>query len=164
MADPLSVTCHDCLAPPETACTSSVPGATTHGTRARVADLRALEHGACSLCGRFMVRGSILDAPVDAWHPDPADAALCPELPDPSVDWNAYAKALNAGAVAGHPGLEHFLSNEVLEHAASIDHNEVPVPEDPDLNARIDAMHGPGAAAAIDAAYADGSIFGEGTS
>lgn len=39
-----------------------------------------------------------------------------------------------------------------------------PKPTPPaDLDAAIDALHGPGAAAAIEAAYADGSIFGENT-
>lgn len=156
MADPLSVACPDCLVPPKTECTSSVPGATVHVGRARLADLRSLEHGACDLCGKFMVRGSVLDAPIDAWHPDPVDASHCPQIPDPAADWNAYALAVNAGAVAGRPGLEHFVSAEAIEHAASIDHNEVAV-----TDAHLDRLHGPGAAAAIDAAYEDGTIFGE---
>lgn len=106
--DPLSVVCPDCYAPAGTACYHS-GGADygPHAARVRSAELRAVEHGTCSLCGRPMVRG--LD-PVDAWHPDVDDAALCPPLPDPRTDWNGYATAINAGLSPGHPGLEHFLA------------------------------------------------------
>lgn len=107
----LTVTCPDCMAPPQTPCRTSNPALTgsTHAERRRTADLRGLEQGTCDLCGAFMVRGSVEGAPVDAWHPDPADHG-CPVLPDPSTAWNDYALAVNLGRSPGHPGLEHFVS------------------------------------------------------
>lgn len=168
-----------CGAPAGEPCRTSY-GDTVHAERRRLADLRALEHGACALCGRFMVRGSVEDALVDAWHPDPADHG-CPPLPDPRTDWNGYALALQQGLAPGHPGAEHFVPVDAIEVAAAIDFNEVAMPAVPDLlgalqdslraehvhgdhtdlDARIDALHGPGAAAALDAAIADGSIFAD---
>lgn len=110
MADPLSVSCEDCLAATNTPCVSAyLPEAGVHESRHRLADLRALTHGTCALCGRFMVYGTVLNTPADAWHPDPTDAAACPPLPDPTVDWNGYADAVNAGLSPGHPGAEHFV-------------------------------------------------------
>lgn len=104
--DPLSVRCLDCLAPAGTPCRTNTD-AEVHATRTRTAQLRALEQGTCSLCGRFMVRGSIDGAPVDAWHPDEADHG-CPVMPNPQTDWDAYAAQINLGYRPGHPGLEHF--------------------------------------------------------
>jgi hypothetical protein len=127
--------CPDCMAPPTVPC-----GDQPHADRIRQADLRALEHGTCALCGQPMVRGSVEGSPIDAWHPDETTAAACPPIPDPGTDWEGYALATNLGLTPGHPGAEHF------------------VPAG-DLDARIDALHGSGAAAAIDAAFADGSIF-----
>lgn len=113
---PLSVLCPGndggCGAPPGHHCRTSYTNEDgtphTHYARVKHADLRALEHGTCDLCGAFMVRGTVLDAPLDAWHPDPGDASRCPDLPDPATDWNNYAAAVNLGAVPGRPGLEHF--------------------------------------------------------
>lgn len=112
-ADPLLVACPACGAPAERECAGRVQEAaggdpTTHEDRRRLADLRALEKGTCGLCGAFMVRGTVLGGPVEAWHPDETDAARCPQLPDPATDWDAYATALNHGARPGHPGVEHF--------------------------------------------------------
>lgn len=114
MADALDVTCPDCAVPPGTPCATSVGAldGETHAERRRVAYLRSLEQGTCALCGRFMVRGT---DPVQAWHPDPADAAACPSLPDPRTDWNAYAEALNSGLQPGHPGIEHFVPTPTLD-------------------------------------------------
>lgn len=110
MADPLAVSCEDCLAATNTPCVSAyLPEAGVHESRQRLADLRALTHGTCALCGQFMVYGTVLNQPPDAWHPDPTDAAACPPLPDPTVDWNGYADAVNAGLSPGHPGVEHFV-------------------------------------------------------
>lgn len=103
----LGVPCEECLAPPGTECRSNTPG-TTHQSRQRLADLRALEKGTCGLCGAFMVYGSVLGSPLDAWHPDETEALVCPPMPDPQTDWNGYATQINAGVVPGHPGLEHF--------------------------------------------------------
>lgn len=103
----LTVPCSECHAPPGTPCRSNYDG-TTHGERLQLADLRSLDQGTCGLCGRWMVRGTVLDAPLDAWHPVPDDAADCPVLPDPATDWTGYAAAINLGQAPGHPGLEYF--------------------------------------------------------
>lgn len=109
-ADPLSVACPDCTAPAGTGCYTSNPVLDpTHAERRRIADLRALEHGTCALCGQAMVYGSVEGSPVDAWHPDETDAAACPPIPDPRTNWNRYAEAVNAGLTPGHPGVQHFL-------------------------------------------------------
>lgn len=111
MADPLSVPCPDCLAPAEQDCYHSGnphDDYGPHAERRRIADLRAVEHGLCGLCGRPMVYGAIDGAPARAWHPDEADKAVCPPLPDPKTHWNAYAEAVNAGLEPGYPGNEHF--------------------------------------------------------
>lgn len=122
MADPLTVECPDCAVPagqpcathlPPTFDDASQPTATYHAERQRVADLRALEHGTCALCGQRMVRGSVEGAPVDAWHPITYDADRCPQLPDPRTNYNAWAEAQNAGLTAGHPGAEHFIPDAV---------------------------------------------------
>ena len=139
-----------CGAPAGTPCYTSYDGE-THAERRRVAALRALDRGTCALCGRLMVRGP---APLDAGHPEDDAAATCPPLPDPRTDWNGYALATQQGLQPGHPGVKHFIPEEAIEHVQAIDYNEVA------LDARIDVLHGPGAAAAIDAAIADGSIFG----
>lgn len=118
MADATAVKCPDCEAPAGQPCRTSYDQ--PHADRQRLADLRALEQGVCALCGRWMVRGSVEGSPIDAWHPDPADAAACPPLPDPAVDWNAYATATNLGLTAGHPGVEQFVSADVIEEAAAI--------------------------------------------
>jgi len=98
----LDLRCPACLAPPGTDC--------THDDRRRLADLRNLQHGTCNLCGQFMVHGTVLDAPTDAWHPDLTDASACPVIPDPNLDgWDAYAAAINSGLTPGHPGIEHFV-------------------------------------------------------
>lgn len=107
MADALTVPCPDCQAPAGTPCYGHLDR--PHGDRERVADLRALEHGTCALCGQPMVRGSVEDAPVDAWHHLPEDAAACPRFPDPHQDWNGYATMINLGLSPGHPGVEHFV-------------------------------------------------------
>lgn len=104
---PLDVKCAECEAPPGTPCRTSYEDQ-THQERQRLADLRSLDQGTCALCGQFMVKGSVLGSPVDAWHPDGTDAAACPNLPDPAEDWNGYALAVNLGATPGRPGLEHF--------------------------------------------------------
>lgn len=119
MADPLSVACPDCTAPAGTPC--YVSGTNTvedygHAARQRSADLYAVEHGTCALCGRFMVYGSVQGAPARAWHPNPEDKAACPPMPDPLTDWNAYATAVNLGLEPGYPGDEHFLPADPAEH------------------------------------------------
>lgn len=123
MADPLTVACPDCAVPADTGCRFSDADwqrsdglAVFHAERRRIADLRALEHGTCALCGQPMVRGSVEGAPVDAWHHQEADAAACPAFPSPQEDWNGYATLVNLGLSPGHPGVEHF----------------VPTPETPD--------------------------------
>lgn len=107
-ADPITVECPDCAVPAGTMCTSAMNQ--SHAGRKRLADLRALEQGVCDLCGQWMVRGTVEDSPIDAWHPDLTDAAACPPMPDPASDWTGYAEAINRGQAAGHPGLEHFVS------------------------------------------------------
>lgn len=102
----LTVACSDCLAPAGTPCRGNHDR--PHLERRRLADLRALEQGTCGLCGRWMVRGTVLDAPVDAWHPVDADAAACPVFPDARTDWIKYAAMVNLGMTPGHPGVEHF--------------------------------------------------------
>lgn len=106
----LAVACPDCMARPGQPCRTSVAAlaGAVHGERRRTADLRSLERGVCDLCGRFMVRGSVEGAPVDAWHPHPADHG-CPVLPDPTTAWNDYAAAINSGLSPGHPGIDHFV-------------------------------------------------------
>lgn len=119
MADPLTVPCPDCGVPTGVECQTSIDYLTgAHADRRRTADLRALEHGTCALCGQPMVRGTVEGSPADAWHPDETDAAACPPIPDPRTDWNGYAEAVNAAALHGHPGLEHF--------TPACDHPEVP--------------------------------------
>lgn len=107
MADPLDVTCPDCGAPPGSDCGLCDYGYDYHADRLHTAELQALTHGTCGLCGQPMVSGTVAGV-LDAWHPDPESAAVCPAMPDPKQDWNAYAMAINLGARAGHPGLEHF--------------------------------------------------------
>lgn len=106
-ADPLSVGCPDCAAPAGTGCYTMSEHYTTHAARYRVAELRAVEHGTCDLCGQPMVRGTV-DGVTDAWHPDGLASVGCPVMPDPLTDWNAYATATQAGLSPGHPGAEHF--------------------------------------------------------
>lgn len=101
----LTVACTDCLAPAGDPCRGNHG---IHQDRRRLADLQNLEHGTCGLCGEFMVRGTVLDAPLDAWHPHDAAAAVCPVMPDPAKDWAGYAALMNTGISPGHPGLEHF--------------------------------------------------------
>lgn len=103
----LTVACEDCRAPIGLPCRTGIDGA-THGQRRRAADLAALDRGVCRLCGRFMVAGTVEGQPRDAWHPMPADQG-CPDLPDPTQDWNKYAGMINRGLTPGHPGLEHFI-------------------------------------------------------
>lgn len=134
MADPLSVPCPDCLVPAGQPCATSIDyleGA--HADRRRIADLRALEHGTCALCGRPMVRGSVEGSPVDAWHPAETDAAACPPIPDPRTDWDRYAMAVNLGLTPGHPGVEHFLPDPAppASPGPPLDSDEVPATERP---------------------------------
>lgn len=141
MADVLSVSCPDCGAPPEVACyvsggSGGFEGGDTHANRV---DRAALETGYCKLCGRKLHRLN-----GRRWHADRSDT--CPPLPDPHLDWNAYALRLQDGVSPGDPGDDNWMSED--EHNAK-------------LNAAIDQLHGPGAAAALDAAIADGSIFGD---
>lgn len=107
----LTVKCPDCMAPEGVSC-----GDVPHADRLRLADLQSLDHGVCALCGRPMVRGTVEDAPVDAWHPDEADAAVCPPIPDPKTDWEGYAFATNPGLTPGHPGAEHFIESPPCGH------------------------------------------------
>lgn len=220
MADALDVQCPDCGAPPKTECyTSSASVASdTHINRT---DLANIEYGTCALCSRRLARLN-----GRRWHIG-GDLG-CPPLPDPHVDWNAYAAKVNEGMALGDPGDVNFrplAASPVLcpecsngKHpncdgtalypddslgpcqCASDTHNPPPSHEEAideercsycqevfpspvslhhdeeecqinldllarakaaDLDARIDALHGPGAAAALDAAIADGSIFGE---
>lgn len=116
MADPdsLTVACPDCFAPPGQECRTSNPRtASTHADRHRAAQLRAVDHGTCALCGNPMVRGTptvtTTGAPIEAWHPNPEHADTCPPMPDPAEDWNAYAAAVQAGLAPGRPGLQHFI-------------------------------------------------------
>lgn len=119
MADPLSVDCPDCTVPPGTRCAFSNPllagtddAPRYHAERHRVADLRAVEHGTCALCGQAMVRGSVEGRPVDAWHPDPDHARACPVIPEPGTDPAGWSLAINLGLTPGHPGAEHFVPAE----------------------------------------------------
>lgn len=117
MSDPddraLTVKCPDCMAPEGVSC-----GDQPHADRLRLADLQTLDHGVCALCGRPMVRGTVEDAPVDAWHPDEAHAAACPPIPDPKTDWEGYAFATNLGLTPGHPGAEHFIESPPCGHVS----------------------------------------------
>lgn len=99
-----TVQCPDCMAPVNVSC-----GDQPHADRIRAADLQALEHGRCALCGAPMVRGTVEGAPVDAWHPDEITAAACPRIPDPKDDWEGYATVTNLGLTPGHPGAENFV-------------------------------------------------------
>lgn len=110
MPNPQMVGCPDCAAPPGEDCTTTYDD--HHPGRVRAAELRAVTHGTCALCGHPMVAGTV-GGVFDAWHPDPQDAAACPVLPDPTRQWNEYATALNLGLSAGHPGIEHFTPQEV---------------------------------------------------
>jgi hypothetical protein len=180
MADPLTVTCPDCGAAPETACYVSSgnaaggfdgAGETTHANRVDLADV---ERGRCALCGLtlYQLNGK-------RWHAGKSTA--CPPLPDPNTDWNAYAIRLQEGVAPGDPGAINFLtpdqgccpecrngkhsncdrttlypSDALGPCLCDASHDG----RDPALDAAIDRLHGPGAAAALDAAIADGSIFG----
>ena len=109
MSDPTpeqiqALPCPACLAPAGVSC-----GEQPHTDRIIAAQARNLTHGRCALCGQPMVHGSLDGAPIDAWHPDPDDAAACPRIPDPAQDWEAYATAVNLGLTPGHPGAEHFV-------------------------------------------------------
>ena len=104
--DPLRYRCEECLAPPGEFCRTTYD--TPHDGRVRAAQLRTLEQGTCTDCGRWMVRGSVLDAPVDAWHPEPDAAAACPAFPHPHQNWEQYAAMVNLGLTPGHPGVEKF--------------------------------------------------------
>lgn len=108
-----------CGAPAGTPCYSSYGDGTVHAERTRLHALRSLEHGTCALCARPMVRGTVDGEPFRAWHPDPAHHD-CPPMPDPVTDWNGYALTTQQGLLPGHPGLEHFLTAEVIEHANTI--------------------------------------------
>ena len=112
--------CPACLAPAGVSC-----GEQPHTDRIIAAQARNLTHGRCALCGQPMVHGSLDGAPIDAWHPDPDDAAACPRIPDPAHDWEAYATATNLGLTPGHPGAEHFVSQDAIDHAATIDVHDV---------------------------------------
>lgn len=114
--DPLTVDCPDCLAKTGHACyISEVYDGGSHATRHQVAVYAALERGTCGLCGHVLVRGSLPndDATV-VYHPVEADRTTCPPMPDPSTDWNAYAKLLNAGVKPGYPGVEHFIPTTTI--------------------------------------------------
>lgn len=172
-----------CGAPVGVPCRTSYDGE-SHAERRRIAHLRSLEQGVCADCGRFLVRGAHEPGgPVEVWHPDP-NHHDCPPMPDPREDWNAYAKALQSGQQPGHVPADRFIptganpgkiaqavqdiSNDTgspaaavasaLAAAARADHVHG---DHAHLDARIDALHGPGAAAALDAALADGSIFAD---
>jgi hypothetical protein len=107
---PLDVGCPDCTAGPGVPCHISNPDlGAEHAARRDTARLRAVEHGTCSRCGQWMVRGvQDENGPLTAWHPDTAAAALCPPMADATTDWNTYAAQINAGLSPGHPGLECF--------------------------------------------------------
>lgn len=105
--DPLTVTCGDCMAPAGVACRVMSEHYTVHASRTRSAELRAVTHGTCDLCGAAMVHGTV-NGVTDAWHPDPDDAAACPPIPDPTTDPGGFALAINLGLTPGHPGAEHF--------------------------------------------------------
>lgn len=102
----LTVHCTDCRAVDGEDCRGDYG---IHLDRKKLADLRQLEHGTCALCGEGMVRGSVLGAPVDAWHPDDGTPQACPVMPNPATRWDEYAALLNTGISPGHPGLQHFI-------------------------------------------------------
>lgn len=161
---PLSVSCPDCGAAPEVPCYVS-PGSggfDSGDTHANRIDRAALETGTCKLCSRVLHRLN-----GKRWHADRVDT--CPPLPDPHLDWNAYALRLQDGAFPGDPGDENFVPLEPAprllrpeEYGAVGDGVADDTPSvQAALDAQIDRLHGPGAAAALDAAIADGSIFAE---
>jgi hypothetical protein len=89
---------------------------TVHAARLRAAQLRAVTHGTCDLCGQFMVHGTV-EGVTDAWHPDPVDATVCPPIPDVTRDPEGWALATNLGLTPGHPGAEHFRPTHVIDLA-----------------------------------------------
>ena len=104
--DPLTVDCPDCAVAPGRDCTIR-PGAATPWHRSRYDRARhaAAVPGTCLLCGRTLHR---LTDPDDAVHIDPTDAAACPPIPNPFVDYDGWATATNLGLAAGHPGIENW--------------------------------------------------------
>jgi hypothetical protein len=106
-----TVPCPDCMAPADVPCRVQA-GYPYHAARVDAAHLNAAERGTCALCSRPMVRMTRPDGTLDAFHPDPTDADACPQLPDPALNWNAYATAVNLGQSPGRPGIEHFIPAE----------------------------------------------------
>lgn len=112
--------------------------------------------------------------PTDAQRTDNTDLrAIIEEWGEGQVT-PAHASAIVAAIVAaGWVGPRRMRTIERLQAVAIADwegaygelRRQLAVSEEKyknaALDARIDAIHGPGAAAAIDAAFADGSIFGE---
>lgn len=113
---PLSVSCPDCGAPPETACyVSGGSGGFDPGdTHANRSDRAALESGTCRLCG-----GALHRLNGKRWHADRSDT--CPPLPDPHLDWNAYALRLQDGVAPGDPGDDNYLPPRGLVDGGAVD-------------------------------------------
>lgn len=113
--NPLDVTCPSCHAGPGTPCNvRSAPG-DHHADRTTAAQATQLTHGTCRLCGQPLVYGTLGDHTDTAWHPDPADAAACPPMPDPTTSWDAYARALQSGVRPGEPGTDNFIPHDAAE-------------------------------------------------
>jgi hypothetical protein len=148
----LAVDCPDCLAPADDPCIG-----TTHAARLdRHAIQATLREGTCLLCGQRLVRYQLHGQDV-AVHPDPTHADVCPPIPDPQRDLAGWSTAINLGYEPGKPGIENW---EPLTDDAPLDARIADAVHHAQ-NAQIDRLHGPGAAAALDAAIVDGSIFGE---
>ena len=121
MHDPLAVNCPDCLAPAGTPCTlrgqlanpEEDAGPEHHASRADTARAMAVRRGTCKLCGGLLYQ---LTEPTATFHA-PTIEPECPPMPDPAVDWNAYAAWVNAGNERFRPGDENFIPED--EAAAS---------------------------------------------
>lgn len=146
--DVLSVSCPDCLAPEGEDCRFSNPtyAGSVHANRRDRARWRLAIPGTCDLCHQVMLKAS---DPDDAWHPATVERACPPEPSTDPYDVRGWQEFINAGYRTGRPGLEHFIPDTI------------PDPTPAELDERIERLHGPGAVAAIEAAFADGSIFVE---
>lgn len=116
----IRVKCPDCEAPRGQGCrfgtvtgadsdttidAADIPQTAVHAGRR---DLAFTVRGTCLLCGLLLLHDLRSDR---VWHPTLITEA-CPPLPDPRTDWNAYALALQQGAVPGEPGIENFVADD----------------------------------------------------